>query len=132
MDPTLSARSARFSDLKARMPASELPRWSLAQALEEAGRHAEAVTEYRQLVALKPDYCLAWLRLGALLGAVAPGRTGCGARRPPGGGENDAAPLREAREALAEAIRLARAQGHEAPRVEAARLLAALEGDDEG
>ena len=120
MDPTLAARIARFSDLKARMPASELPRWSLAQALEEAGRHAEAVTEYRQLVALKPDYCLAWLRLGALLGAVAPG-----------GGEPPARDS-EAREALAEAIRLARAQGHEAPRVEAARLLAALDGDDEG
>jgi tetratricopeptide (TPR) repeat protein len=107
MDPTLAARIARFSDLKARMPASELPRWSLAQALEDAGQTEEAVTEYRQLVSLKPDYCLAWLRLGALLGATP-----------------------EAREALDRAIALARAQGHEAPRVEAARLLAALEDDE--
>jgi tetratricopeptide (TPR) repeat protein len=110
MDPTIASRIARFSELKARMPNSELPRWSLAQALEAASDLPAAIAEYRELVQLKPDYCMAWLRLGALLSAQAEAG-------------------REAREALERAVSLARAQGHEAPRTEAAQLLAALDDD---
>ncbi len=110
MDPTIAARITRFTELKARMPHSELPRWSLAQALEAASDGPAAVTEYRELVQLKPDYCMAWLRLGALLSAQPADHT-------------------EAREALEKAMSLARAQGHEAPRTEAAQLLAALDDD---
>ena len=104
-----AAKIERFQGLKARMPTSELPRWTLAQAYEEAGDNPAAIAEYRELVALKPDYCMAWLRLGALL-----------TRTP----EVD-----EGRIALEKAISLARAQGHEAPRTEALRLLAALDDD---
>jgi len=108
MDPTIAARIHRFSELKTRMPHSELPRWSLAQALEAAADAAAAIAEYRELVALKPDYCMAWLRLGALL-------------------SSDPAARADATEALERAMTLARAQGHEAPRTEASQLLAALD-----
>jgi hypothetical protein len=108
MDPTIASRIKRFSELKARMPHSELPRWSLAQAFEAAGEAVSAIAEYQDLVALKPDYCMAWLRLGALLAA-------------------DTTRSDEARAALERAVSLARAQGHEAPRVEASQLLGDLE-----
>jgi len=109
--PAMTAKIARFEALKARMPTSELPRWSLAQALEEAGHKAEAEAEYEALVALKPDYCLAWLRLGAL--------------RLEGGR------IEAARTALVEGKRLAIDQGHNAPRLEADRLMAELDDDED-
>lgn len=109
MDPQV--KIDRFLALKEKMPTSELPRWTLAQAYEEAGRPEDAEREYLDLVALKPDYCMAWLRLGAV-------RLGLG--RPA-----------EARHPLEESIRLARAQGHEAPRMEAAKLLGEIEDDDD-
>ena len=102
-----AARLAKYEALKAKFPAAEMPRWSIAAALEEFGRTDEAITELRALVALKPDYCVAWLRLGACLVKV---------------GAPD-----EARAALAEAMRLAVAQGHSAPRLEAMRILAELD-----
>lgn len=107
----LAAKIERFRALKERMPQSELPRWTLAQTYEEAGQKHEAVAEYRALVAMKPDYCMAWLRLGAVLMAL-----------------GDSA---EARLALEKAVALARAQGHEAPRMEAMQLLGALDDSDE-
>jgi hypothetical protein len=107
MSDHLQAKIARFTDLKQRMPTSELPRWSLAEAYEAANEHALARAEYEALVALKPDYCLAWLRLGTLLLRVF---------------EDEAA----ARKALLEARRLAVEQGHNAPRIEADLLLAEL------
>jgi hypothetical protein len=97
----------KFLQLKQRMPNSELPRWSLAQAYEEANDFALAREEYEDLVTLKPDYCLAWLKLGTLLLRVFE--------------DEDAA-----RKALVEAHRLAVAQGHNAPRLEAELLLAEL------
>lgn len=111
MDETLAKKIDRFRALKERMPASELPRWTLAQAYEEAGLTQEALVEYGDLVVLKPDYCLAWLRLGAL-------RLGLGEDR-------------AARDALEEARRLAVAQGHSAPREEVARLLGSLDDDED-
>ncbi len=107
----VQAKIERFQALKARMPTSELPRWTLAQSFEEAGQNESAIAEYRELVALKPDYCMAWLRLGALLIADTNG-------------------VEEGRIALERAIALARAQGHEAPRTEALRLLSALDDED--
>jgi hypothetical protein len=106
-DPAL-AKIDRFAALKAKMPQSELPRWSLAQAYEEAGRTLDAFREYGELVTLKPDYCLAWLRLGAIA-------------------MHELADLAVAREALTEARRLAVAQGHNAPRLEVDALLEELE-----
>jgi len=97
----------RFSAMKAKFPQSEMPRWSLANALGAAGRIDEAIVELRELVALKPDYCVAWLELGRLAA-----------------GRGDAA---TARPALEEAIRLAIAQGHSAPRMDAEVMLDDLE-----
>ena len=107
-EPTpAEAKIARFSALKAKMPQSELPRWSLAQAYEEAGQTLDAFREYGELVTLKPDYCLAWLRLGAIA-------------------LRELGELEVARHALGAAQRLALEQGHSAPRVEADALLAEL------
>lgn len=107
MSDPAQAKIDRFAALKAKMPQSELPRWSLAQAYEEAGQALEAFREYGELVTIKPDYCLAWLRLGALaMDAVGD--------------------LEVARQALERARRLAVEQGHNAPRLEAEGLLAEL------
>lgn len=111
MDDALNKKLDRFRALKEKMPTSELPRWTLAQTYEEAGLPAEAIAEYVGLVALKPDYCLAWLRLGAL-------RMGAGH-------------IESAREALVEGRRLALDQGHSAPKAEAERLLAELDDDED-
>ena len=102
-------RLAKFVAMKAKFPQSEMPRWSLATALEELERMPEAIAEFRELVLLKPDYCVAWLRLGACLAKV-----------------GDVA---AAREALGRTIQTAIAQGHQAPRTEALGILATL--DDE-
>lgn len=111
MDDALSKKIDRFRALKEKMPTSELPRWTLAQAYEEAAMTAEARAEYEALVAMKPDYCLAWLRLGAL--------------------RLDAGLSEAAREALVEGKRLAIEQGHSAPKAEAERLLSLLEDDED-
>jgi len=111
MDDALAKKIDRFTSLKEKMPTSELPRWTLAQCYEEAQRFSEARDEYAALIALKPDYCLAWLRLGSLyLGPLAD--------------------REEARRALVEGKRLAVEQGHNAPRIEADSLLRELEGND--
>ena len=102
------AKIARFSALKAKMPQSELPRWSLAQAYEEAGQTLDAFREYGELVTMKPDYCVAWLRLGAIA-------------------LRELADHEVAREALTRARDLAIEQGHAAPRNEAEALLEELD-----
>jgi predicted Zn-dependent protease len=63
----LDTKIARFQALKAQHPTLEMPRWTLATALAEAGRPEDAIAELRELVALKPDYCVAFLHLGELL-----------------------------------------------------------------
>lgn len=109
----MTAKIEKFLALKGKMPTSELPRWSLAQAYEEAGQTLDAFREYGELVTIKPDYCLAWLRLGALA-------------------LHELADPVVAKEALTTARRLAVEQGHNAPRIEADKLLGELEdGDDE-
>lgn len=65
--PDLDTKIARFQALKAQHPAMEMPRWTLATALAEAGRPEDAIAEFRELVAIKPDYCVAFLHLGELL-----------------------------------------------------------------
>lgn len=111
MDEALQKKIDRFRGLKEKMPASELPRWTLAQTYEEAGLKAEALLEYEGLVALKPDYCLAWLRLGAL--------------------RSERGELEGARAALLEGKRLAIEQGHSAPKAEADKLLGMLDDDED-
>lgn len=115
-EPTpAQAKIARFLALKEKMPSSELPRWSLAQAYEDAGQTLDAFREYGELVTVKPDYCLAWLRLGAIA-------------------LRELAELDVAGHAIDEAHRLAIAQGHNAPRIEAEALrreLAEAIGEDD-
>lgn len=101
--PSPSDKIDRFTSMKARFPTSEMPRWSLANALAEAGRTEDAIRELTDLVALKPDYCVAWLELGKLAAS-----------------RGDVA---TARPALQEAQRLAIAQGHSAPRLAAEEAL---------
>lgn len=101
--PQEDPRIARFTKLKAQFPDSEMPRWSLATAYEESGRHAEAIVEFRELVAMKPDYCIAFVHLGACL--IHEER------------------YEEAIEALEEGKRLAIDQGHMAPKAEAEMLI---------
>ncbi|MFT7579654.1 MAG: tetratricopeptide (TPR) repeat protein [Myxococcota bacterium] len=93
----------RFKALKTKFPDSEMPRWSLATAYEEAGSYAEAIIEFKELVALKPDYCIAFVHLGGCL--IEEER-------------HD-----EAIAALEEGIRLAVDQGHMAPKQEAEMLI---------
>ena len=97
------AKIALFLALKEKFPQSEMPRWSLATAYEDAGRLDEAIAEFRELVAVKPDYCVAWVHLGACL--------------------IEEERYEQAIAALEEGRRLALEQGHEAPRSEADMLL---------
>ena len=82
-------------------PARPLYRFNHGLALSRAGRDEEAITAYRQAVALKPDFADAWNNLGLLLGAEP----------------------RAAREAFAAAV--AASPGHTAARINLARLLCA-------
>lgn len=97
------ARIAKFQALKAQFPESEMPRWSLATSLAEAGRYDEAITEFRDLVKIKPDYCIAFVHLGSAL--------------------IEEERFEEAITALEEGRRLAVDQGHNAPKQEAEMLI---------
>jgi tetratricopeptide (TPR) repeat protein len=96
---------AQFLALKEAHPQSEMPRWTLATTYAGAGRHEEAIAEFTELVAMKPDYCVAYLHWGSSLLAL---------DRP----EDALVPLERARE-------LAIDQDHTAPRQEAEMLLEA-------
>jgi predicted Zn-dependent protease len=99
-------RVAQFEALVARQPANELFRFSLAQALESAGRGADAVPHYEFCVRKKPDWMMARILLGKRL--IALGRRS------------------EARRELEAALSLAVDQSHEDPERELRALLAEL------
>ncbi len=96
-------RIDRFTKLKAQFPDKEMPRWSLATAFEAAERYAEAIAEFRELVTMKADYCIAFVHLGSCL--------------------IEEERYEEAIEALEEGRRLAIDQGHMAPKQEAEMLI---------
>ena len=98
-------RVERFLALKAAHPSSEMPRWTLATTYAELGRFPEAIAEFRELVEMKPDYCVAFLHLGSCLLEIDEPH--------------------EAVIALERARSLALAQAHTAPRQEAEMLLEA-------
>ena len=102
-------RIARFSAMKTQFPDSEMPRWSLATTYEDAERYDEAIDEFKALVALKPDYCVAFLHLGSCL--------------------IEQERYDEAIAALGSARDLAVAQGHEEPRAKAEALIALAEDE---
>lgn len=105
----MSDRIAQFSALVAAQPANPLFRFSLAQALDAAGRLPEATEHYRACVASRADWMMPRILLGKLLL-----RTG------------DAADRVASRPILEEALALAIAQDHEDPAAELKALLASL------
>jgi tetratricopeptide (TPR) repeat protein len=92
----------RFAD-------NPVPRFSLAQALQDAGRQDDALVEWRAVVALKDDYMLAWLRLA---------ECAMTAERWP-----------EAKEAAEKALALGIAQDHQGPQAEARAMLMEIEDE---
>ena len=60
-------RSAHFAALVARQPDNELFRFSLAQALAEEGRGAEAVPHFEYCAQKKADWMMPRILLGKLL-----------------------------------------------------------------
>lgn len=101
------ARVQQFARLVAQQPGNELFRFSLAQALESAGRTDEALPHLQQCAAAKPDWMMPRILLGKAL-----------LRR----GQRAAA-----RPWLASALELAIAQDHEDPAAELQTLLADLD-----
>ncbi|MCF3649511.1 molecular chaperone DnaJ [Synoicihabitans lomoniglobus] len=101
------ARAAQFQKLVDQQPENDLFRFSLAQALEAAGRAEQAVPHYAQCVAAKADWMMPRILLGKLQLKL---------------GRRDAA-----KPILEDALRLALAQDHEDPAAELQLLLAELE-----
>jgi len=101
-------RSARFQTLVTQQPDNELFRFSLAQALIDEGRPAEAVPHLEQCAAKKADWMVARILLGKSLLAL---------------GRRD-----DARRWLEDALGLAVDQHHEDPEAELRALLRDLAG----
>lgn len=99
-------RSQQFAALVARQPDNEMFRFSLAQALLDEGRPAEAVPHLEYCVSRKADWMVARIRLGQALVRL---------------GRKD-----EARPWLEAALQLAVAQQHEDPERELRAMLAEL------
>ena len=96
----------RFQNLVSKSPDNELFRFSLAQALIEEGRHAEAIEHLELCIAKKPDWMMAEiLRAKSFLSL----------------GQSD-----QAKPALERSLGLAIEQHHEAPEAEIRKLLATL------
>jgi predicted Zn-dependent protease len=100
----MPARSAHFAALVARQPDNELFRFSLAQALAEEGRGAEAVPHFEFCRQKKADWMMPRILLGKLLVQLD--------RRA------------EAKPVLEQALHLAIEQQHEDPERELRALLA--------
>jgi predicted Zn-dependent protease len=102
----MTIRSAHFAALVARQPDNELFRFSLAQALTEEERGAEAVPHFEFCVQKKSDWMMPRILLGKLL--VQLGRRA------------------EGKPVLEDALNLAIEQQHEDPERELRALLADL------
>ena len=116
IDPSTSTDSApsdprieRFEAMVARFPDRSPPRFSLARALQDAGRYDAATEHYAKAAALQPDLMMAWLHWAECL--MASGR------------------YDEVREPAERARALAVSQGHEGPLADVTELLEDL--DDE-
>ncbi len=96
-------RSARFQTLVDQQPANELFRFSLAQALIDEGRAADAIPHLELCASKKADWMVARILLGKSL--LATGRR------------------EEARRWLEESLHLAVEQHHEEPEAEVRALL---------
>jgi predicted Zn-dependent protease len=100
-------RIAQARERLAQFPHNDLARFSLAQALHDAGEYREAADHLRELAARKPDWMVVHILLGkcqrALHDSVA------------------------ARHTLTHALALAVAQHHDGPRAELTELLQTLD-----
>jgi predicted Zn-dependent protease len=105
----MSDRIAQFTALVAAQPANPLFRFSLAQALDAAGRLPDAAEHYRACVASRADWMMPRILLGKLLL-----RTG------------EVADRAAARSLLENALQLAIDQDHQDPAAELQALLASL------
>lgn len=99
-------RVAHFSRLVSEQPANDLFRFSLAQALLQANRGADAESHLRTCVLAKSDWMIPRIALGKLLLQL---------NRPA-----------EAKPILEDALKLAIEQSHEEPEAEVRTLLAEL------
>ena len=102
----MPTRVERFAALVAQQPENELFRFSLAQALVDAGQESDAVPHYEICVARKADWMMPRILLGKLFLRL--------------GRQADAQPLLQA------ALGLAVAQQHDDPERELRALLAGL------
>ena len=108
----MASRVEQFEALVRSQPGNALFRFSLAQALAAEGRLAEAAGQYETCVASRADWMMPRILLGKILLQL--GRPAA------------------ARPLLAEALRLAVEQQHEAPERELQALLADLEKAPDG
>jgi tetratricopeptide (TPR) repeat protein len=108
MEQTMNDRIARYRQMVEADPANILAHFSLSQAYFDAGDHEQAAEGFREVIARKADWMLAYLLLGRSL--VALGRPA------------------EARAILEAGLNLARQQGHQGPQAEFAEALANLHG----
>lgn len=104
--PSSEDRIARFEQLAQEHPDNGLFKFSLAQALEAAGRADDAIAHYEACAATRDDWMMPRILLGKLL--LAQGRVG------------------EAKPVLQNALQLAIAQDHEDPAAELQALVANL------
>lgn len=99
----------RYESMVARFPQSEVPRYSLACAYREAGRIEDALTEFAEIMRIKPDFMMAWVHTTELL---------VGLER-----------YDEARPICTAAIALAKAQDHSGPLMDCETLLDEIESE---
>lgn len=102
-------RIARFRKMADQFPTSELPRFSLGQALLEARRWGEAEETFAEVIRINPSYMMAFVhRTRALM---------------------ELERWSDAADACRTAISLAISQGHSGPRAECEQLLAEIEDE---
>jgi tetratricopeptide (TPR) repeat protein len=106
MEQSPNDRIARYRKMVETNPANILARFSLSQAYFDAGRHEQAAAGFKEVIARKADWMLAYLLLGRSLMAL--GRAA------------------EARPVLEAGLNLARQQGHQGPQAEFSEALASL------
>lgn len=94
----------RWEKVVAAQPENDLARFSLAKALFDAGRPAEARTHFEAALVRKPDWMVVQILLGRCQAALGEGAA--------------------ARKSFERAHALAVAQHHEGPRLELEQLLA--------
>ena len=108
---TPEERILKFGQLVERFPASEVPRFSLAQAYRDAGEFSDAEQAFQQVTELKSDFMLAWIERARCLVALER--------------YDEAQPIAQ------KGLELAIAQGHQEPKLDCEALLEEIEEEME-